>query len=324
MGPLTNFLFRRDTKDRRRREDSYVQRHLEDFQSYAQEKQPPSWSSSAKQIESEVDNQLKIFQLHVKEVKETSLRLEELSKMLKSGEITENIYKLLLEELSSNLSLSIEQIFEAREALEVLKARAKIEWAKEKIGIGQFKGGQSEEPSHRDREREMYLPKYRWQEIRREELYYGEIYLPRYRWQDIIDRIDKALSTLTFEEELSLIERYLSIIREKTSPSKETEKAKMICQQRLSAISDKWASIRRDHIRRIMDLELQASQVRDDIKEVEVRFAVGEIDRKIYESRMSALQSSLKKIEREISETRNYIDNIDLKIFRSSELLREI
>jgi len=301
MRSLINFLFRRNTKGRRRREDSYKQRHLEDFQSYTQEKQQsPSWSSSTKQIESEVDDQLKIFQLHVKEVKETSLRLEELSKMLKSGEITENIYKLLLEELSSNLSLSIKQIFEAREALEVLKAKAKIEWAKEKIGIGQLKEDQSED------------------------LYYREIYLPRYRWQEIIDRIDKALSTLTFEEELSLIERYLSIIREKPSPSKEIERAKMICQQRLSIISDKWASIRRDNVRRIMDLELQASQIRDDIKEVEVRFAVGEIDRKIYESRISALQSSLKKIEKEVLEIRNYIDNIDLKIFRSSELLREI
>jgi chromosome segregation ATPase len=82
--------------------------------------------------------------------------------------------------------------------------------------------------------------------------------------------------------------------------------------------------MRREKIGRIMDLELQASQIRDNIKEVEVRFAVGEMDRNIYESKISALQSSLRKIEREISEIRNYIDEIDLKIFRSSELLREI
>ena len=37
----------------------------------------------------------------------------------------------------------------------------------------------------------------------------------------------------------------------------------MICRQRLSIISDKWASIRRDNVRRIMDLELQVSQIRD-------------------------------------------------------------
>ncbi|MBS7635013.1 CdvA-like protein, partial [Candidatus Bathyarchaeota archaeon] len=227
---------------------------------------------------------------------------------LKSGEISENIYKLLLDELSGNLSLSVEQIFKARETLEILRAKAKIEWAREKIGIRQIEERIDEISRN----------------IFREDLYYREVYSPIHRWQEIVNRIDEALSSLTFEEELSLIERYLSIVRERASPSKEIEEAKMICQQRLSALSDKWASMRRDKIGKIMDLELQASQIRDDIKEVEVRFAVGEIDRNIYESKISVLQSSLRKMEKEISEIRNYIDDIDLKIFRSSELLREI
>jgi hypothetical protein len=303
---LINFLFKQSAKNQRKRDASnYAQRQLEDFQSRVQEKQPPAWSSSTRQIENEVNAQLKVFQSYVRDIKEASLRLEELSKMLKSGEISENIYKLLLNELSSNLSLSVEQIFKIREVLEVLKAKAKIEWAREKIGIKQF-----EEQDSRN--------------IFREDLYYKEVYSPTYRWQEIINRIDEALSSLTFEEELSLIERYLSIVKERASPSKEIEEAKMICQQRLSALSEKWSSMRREKIGRIMDLELQASQIRDNIKEVEVRFAVGEMDRNIYESKISALQSSLRKIEREISEIRNYIDEIDLKIFRSSELLREI
>lgn len=309
MKPLINFLYRQTEKNQRRREPSnYAQRQLEDFQSRVQEKQPPAWSSSTRQIENEVNDQLKVFQQYVRDIKEASLRLEELSKMLKSGEISENIYEHLLDELSGNLSLSVEQIFKARETLEILRAKAKIEWAKEKIGIRQIE----------ERIDEMS------RNIFREDLYYKEVYSPIRRWQEIINRIDEALSSLTFEEELSLIEHYLSIVRERASPSKEIEEAKMICQQRLSVLSDKWASMRRDKIGKIMDLELQASQIRDDIKEVEVRFAVGEMDRNIYESKISVLQSSLRKIEKETSEIRNYIDDIDLKIFRSSELLREI
>jgi len=305
---MIKFLFRQTAKNQRKRKFSnYSQRQLEDFQSRVQENQPPAWSSSTRQIENEVNAQLKVFQSYVRDIKEASLRLEELSKMLKSGEISENIYKLLLDELSSNLSLSVEQIFKIREVLEVLKAKAKIEWAREKIKIKQFEEQISESRN-----------------IFREDSLVREVYSPIYRWQEIINRIDEALSSLTFEEELSLIERYLSIVKERASPSKEIEEAKTICQQRLSALSEKWSSMRREKIGRIMDLELQASQIRDNIKEVEVRFAVGEMDRNIYESKISALQSSLRKIEREISEIRNYIDEIDLKIFRSSELLREI
>ena len=72
-----------------------------------------------------------------------------------------------------------------------------------------------------------------------------------------------------------------------------------------------------------MDLESKASQLKDEIKEVEVRFAVGEFSRSVYEWKMSELQGSLKKIEKEISEIRNYVNEIDLKIFKISELLKE-
>jgi Asp-tRNA(Asn)/Glu-tRNA(Gln) amidotransferase B subunit len=105
---LINFLFKQSAKNQRKKgQSNYAQRQLEDFQSRVQEKQPPAWSSSTRQIENEVNNQLKVFQSYVRDIKEASLRLEELSKMLKSGEISENIYKLLLNELSSNLSLSV-------------------------------------------------------------------------------------------------------------------------------------------------------------------------------------------------------------------------
>ena len=294
-------LFRWRSKDRRKK-NKHLQKRLENFHS-SQENNVSAWGSSIRQIEDEVNKELTAFQSHIEDIKDSALSLEELTKMLKSGEISEYVYNLILDELSNHLSSSIEEIFRIREKLELLRARAKIEWVKEKIGIEKLEESYS-------------LP---------DKSLIKEAYSPLYRWREIANKIDKVLSSLTLEEELSIIERYLLIIRERTSKvkSKEMEEAIRICKRRLDVLSEKWSSIRRNEIEKIMDLESKASQLKDEIEEVEVRFAVGEFDRSIYESRISALQGSLRRIEKKLSEIRNYIDEIDLKIFKISELLKE-
>ncbi|MEM1515233.1 MAG: hypothetical protein QXH24_04195 [Candidatus Bathyarchaeia archaeon] len=52
--------------------------------------------------------------------------------------------------------------------------------------------------------------------------------------------------------------------------------------------------MRGDKIRKITDLEREASRLKDKIEEIEVRFAVGEFNRNLYELKMSELQGSLK------------------------------
>jgi len=241
-------------------------------------------------------------------MKETSLKMEELAKMLKSGDISESAYRLVVDELGKELSVAVEEIFRLREVLELAKAKAKLEWAKEKIGIREYETPEVRELSKAD----YYLRQ--------------EVYSPLYRWEDLISKIDAALSSLTMEEEIFTLEQYLSLVKERLSPdvsSPELERGKVVCQRRLDSISEKWATIRRSKIEEVMNHELKASQLRDETKEVEVRFNVGEFNQAIYELKMSALQGSLKNVEREISSVRSYIDDIDMKIFRCSELLRE-
>lgn len=251
-----------------------------------------------------MSEELKAFQTYVKSIKETSLKLEELIKMLESGDITENAYGLIIDELGDQLSVTVDEIFKLREMLDLSRARAKLEWAKEKIGLKEL-----ETP-----ERQTML---------RGDPYYHS---PLYRWEELVSKIDAALSSLTMEEELSIIERYLALIKERLASkvgSEEIERTRTVCRQRLDSIAEKWVSIRRGKIEQVMNLELKASQTREETKEAEVRFAVGELDQHGYEYRMSSLQGSLKSIEREISETRGFIDEIDMKIFRCSEMLRE-
>ncbi len=311
---MLGFLFKRTKKSSNNllpkvRVIDPFQRHLDGFQTPPQGKDVPSArTTSARQIEDEIDDELKAFQSYVKEVKETSLKLEALTKMLKSGEIPENAYKLIINELGNQLSASVEAIFKLREILELARARAKLEWAKEKIGLEEFEAPERQVMLKQD----AFLKK--------------QIYSPLQKWEETISKIDSALSTLTMEEEASIIEQYLSLIKERFHPkveSEEVRRAKAVCEQRLSSISERWASTRRTKIEQIMNLDLKASRMREEIKEVEVRFSVGELDQSTYEYKMSILQGSLKNVEREISDIRNHIDEMDMKIFRCSELLRE-
>jgi hypothetical protein len=284
---------------------------LEGFHSNQQEKKRPIiQTASVNQIESEVSTELKSFQSYVKLIKETSVRIEELAKLLKSGEILENAYNLIMGELDDQLSLAVEDIFRSREVLELDRAKAKLEWAKEKIGFKET------EPQKSPITRE---PSNIGTGFARGE--YPEIS----KWKEIISKIDSTLSSLTIEEEASIIEQYLALIRGRFSQQTETEeigRAITICRQRLNLISEKWASIRRSKIEQIINLELEAAKLKDEIKELEARFAVGELVQSTYESRTGVAQGSLKGNEKEIANIRSYIDDMDMKMFRCSELLR--
>jgi len=310
---LLRFLFRRSKQSsdealQKRRIDLF-QRQLNTFKTAPQEKRIPNQTLSFKEIEDEVNGKIKDFQHYVEYVKEASLKLEELTKMLKSSEISEETYKLLMGELGDQLSISVKEIYKLRKALELDRAKAKLEWAKEKIGMN----------SARANPPEMRI-------IYEDE--YGRRFSPSYKWEEIISKIDKVLSSLTIMEEVSILEQYLSFIKDFVEGGRSSEaklkEGKELCERRLNLISDEWSSIRRSKMDEMMNLDIKASEIEDKIKEMEVRFAVGEIDQNTYESSMGALQRSLKNVKKEISDIRNTIDNVDMKIFRCQELVRDI
>lgn len=310
------------------------QRQLETFQpapSPPEARRPLISEVSIKQLESEVNEYLKDFQSYVRQIKETSLSLEELTKLLKSGEIPENAYRLIAEELGKQLSISVDDIFRLREVLELAKAKAKLEWAKEKVAAPYFPPGAQKIGESQAVADLQYVRGYAevlhsdyWTEQRKmgKPVYSMAVA----KWEELISKIDAALTSLSIEEEAGIIEQYLSLIREKLSfgtGTEEVQRAMTVCQQRLGLISDRWASMRRSQIEKIMNLELEASKVKDEVKELEVRFAVGELYQEPFEQKMNQLQTSLRKVEKEINGIRESIDDMDMKLFRCSELSRE-
>jgi len=308
-----------------------VQKRLDEIKPVPQEKEKSVSVAevSIKELENVVDNYISEFRSKVKRVKEISLSLEELLKLLKTGEIPETAYNLIMDELGTQLSITIEEVFRLRESLEIAKAKAKLEWAKEKVSTPIPTASTIETSPSQKLEDLKYVRAY--SDVIQSDYFADEasrvkVYsLGLQRWEYLISKIDIALSDLPIEDETGIIEQYLSILKRKNnvgSKATEFEKAISLCQQRLDTISEQWTLIRRNKIEKIMNLELEGSRINDEIKELEVRYAVGEVPQQLYEVKISSLQTNLKRVEREKAQLRSSIDDMDMKIFRSSELTK--
>ena len=299
---MLQFLFKSKKRSSRNRVSDPFQKQLEFHVTSQKKRRFPSEAFSFKQMEDTVKEDLEIFQTHMKEVREASLELEELENMLRSGEITKNTYDVIRAELGERMASSLEEIFKLKESLELAKAKAKLEWMKKKAEMRS--AGIMEEHVHTEQ--------------------YG--YSPASRWEKLISSIDEALSSLTMDEEISFLEQYLSMTKE-GNPSKERleaiERARELCRKRLESIRENWNSTRREKIEKMIRLEHEASQLKEQIRETEVRFAIGYYDENAFEARMSDLKATLQRVEREISKIREYVDEMDRKVFRCSELLEK-
>jgi len=194
-----------------------------------------------------------------------------------------------------------------RENLEFIRTEAKIEWAKEKMNLDKLLTSKNRKLVEMD----FYLKK--------------KIYAPINELEEIISKIDVALAHLTIEEELSIIEQYLFLVKKAHTylSANDIERFWKICWWRLNSISKIWSSTRDDIVKQIADLKKEILQVKQKIKEVEIRFAVGEFDRNTFENAINRLQSSLKTLEEKSSMMQNYLHRMDEKLFKCLEAAKE-
>ena len=304
---------------------------LDEFQSVRSQEEKrvtPLPEVTSRHLEDEINENITKFQKYAKQIEETSLRLEEVTKLLKNGEIPQSAYDFIAVDLSKQLSSTVEDLFVLRENLEVIRAKATLEKAKNK------------ETTKKETSPVKTISPPKGEDLRfvrgytdvMESDYWAESGggLATYskslgKWEGLISKIDSALSSLAMDKELSIIEQYLSFNRQYPSliaNREQAEKTVSICKRRLTTVSEKWASARRERIERIMKLDVDITSFREQVKELEVRYSLGELTQALYELENSKLQNRLTRLVKEAADNRSHMDDMDRIIFRSSELLR--
>jgi hypothetical protein len=308
-----------------------VQTELDEFQPVRlqeEKKITPLPEVTSKHLEDEINDNITLFQRYTKQIEETSIRLEEVTKLIKNGEIPQIAYDFIAEDLSKQLSTSVEDLFVLRENLELIRAKATIEKSKNKEAINKESKAVKTIVAPKGED----LRYVRGYSDVIESNYWAEtgagqtVYSPSLgKWEGLISKIDSALSSLTMDKELSIIEQYLSFFNQNPTlitNHEQAEKAVSICKQRLTTVSEKWVSTRRSRIERIINLEADVTSLKDQIKELDVRYSIGELTQAVFELENSKLQNKLAKLETELLGIRSHIDEMDRIIFRSTELLR--
>jgi hypothetical protein len=294
-----------------------------------EKKVTPISEISSKQLEDQINDNTTSFQRYVKQIDEMSVRLDEVTKLLKNGEIPQNAFDLIAGDLGKQLSVSVEDLFNLRENLELTRSKAMIEKAKNMETQKKESTTKEPVPTLPKAEDLRYVRGYKdvvesqfWAETGSGQTAYSP---DLGKWEGLILKINSALSSLPVEKELTIIEKYLSFTTQNPSlaaESGQTEKSLSICRQRLATVSEKWTSIRRGLIEQIVNLEADIASSKDQIKELETRFSVGEITQPFYEYENNKLQNNLAKLQNRVSEIRGNMDDMDRVIFRSTEILQ--
>ncbi|MEM2129565.1 MAG: DUF362 domain-containing protein [Candidatus Bathyarchaeia archaeon] len=283
---------------------------------------------SSKHLEEEIKDKTSKFKHHLRQIEETLIRLEEASKLLNSREISHNIYEVLTADLAKQLISSVETLVNMREDLELIRSRAMIEKSKN-IETKDMTSTISNSPSTQEIEDLRYVRGYK--DIVESQLWSSAgqpVYSSTFdKWTALISQIDSALSSLPIDKELKIIEKFLLLTKDNATYETDSERAEKTifsCKQRLKALSEKWDSIRRTKIEQLANLENEAEIIKDQIKELETRFFVGEISQQIFEYENNKLQSKIKNVENQISEIKSSLNEMDTVIFRSADLLKEV
>jgi len=285
----------------------------------------PRYEVSTARAKDEVDNCIEAFQDCIGRIDETTLRLEELTKLFRSGEISQAAFDTIQTDLGQRLFLSVQEAYTLRESLELERARAKLEWSKKRVGLP-TRSVETEAPAADLRYvrgfKDVLESKY-WSESGSGHMVDS---LGLEQWEGLVSKIDNVLSSLDVEKEAAIIQQYLALLKDRPSAGTahhESEEAVTMFQKRLRSVSERWASVRRQKVERMVAVELQASQAEDELKELEARFSVGQLRQQEYEYRVSGLKATITKLKKEISDIRSEIDQTDTRIFRASELLGE-
>jgi len=290
-----------------------------------QEMPKPGHEASTTHLKDEVDNGIEDFQDCIGRVDETTLRLEELAKLFRSGEISQAAYDTIRTDLGQRLFLLVQEAYALRESLELARARAKLEWSKKRVGLP-TRSAETEAAAADLRYvrgfKDVLESKY-WSEAGSGHMVDS---LGLEEWEGLVSKIDNVLSSLGVKKEAALIQQYLALLKDRPWSGAANDKSKeavAMFQKRLRQVSERWTSIRREKVERMIAVELQASQAEDEIKELEARFSVGQLSQQEFEYGVSGLKATTTKLKREISDIRSQIDETDTRIFRASEILEE-
>lgn len=227
------------------------------------------------------------FRKCVQEIEEMIGRLQDLARLVRSGEIPKEAAEPLKDEYMRGLLSHAERFFTLEDGLEAERARIRLELERNRRDAERFGGVASNE-------------RIRTLEAR-------------------IGQIEDAFKSVNLQVELMTVKYYLmflsSAMKRGEMTKEEFDKQRDVYRHFLDSVAERWAYQKNELSKGISALEPQVENITADLKELWVRYTVGEIPQSEYNSARTRLEEKLKNIEGSIEKYRRYIDAVDARVF---------
>jgi chromosome segregation ATPase len=141
------------------------------------------------------------------------------------------------------------------------------------------------------------------------------------RLEELTIRIDDALESLDMDSRLFIASQYTQYLKSPGLNQNALREKKLVYRRFVDSIIESWLVDKADLESELSDLEKDANNLREQLKELWVRFMVGEYDRGEYDAKRSRLEEDLSSINTRITELRDRLDTIDERIIELTSVI---
>ena len=226
------------------------------------------------------------FKKCVGEIEELIERLQTLARLVRSGEISKETAEPMKDEYMRGLLGHAERFFTLEDAIEGERAKIKLELERGRREMDKFGGD------------------YNAERIRNLE---GKI-----------EEIDNAFRSVNLQVELMTVKYYLMFLSSAKSrgemTAEEFDKERDVYRRFLDSVAERWAYQKNELGKQSSGLEPEQESISNKLKELQVRFLVGEVPQGDYNAKRAQLEERLRSIEASIEKVRKYIDGVDSRV----------
>jgi len=241
----------------------------------------------------------------IREIEDIRSELARLESLIRTREISEKVADSLSEEQKKKLLRLAESFFSLRYKLDDARARVFLELEKARVTLERtrMKAGSSAMTGYGASEVSSEIS----------------------RLEKLLDEINRANESLDIDAKLFIVKNYISaVIAENVSMTQEEMGGRRkVCSAFLDGVFKEWSQKKDEMLKQISDFDSSISELRSAVKENWIRYTVGEYDKKTYEVKRDEIEGKISSIEKQSSNLKAYVEEVDSKISECLRLLRE-
>lgn len=227
------------------------------------------------------------------ELRDYEKRRSEIYRMFSTGQVSKEVYEALMNDLRQSMLPLVERYFRMRVKLQQLASQLRMAVTKLQVEAKTI-----ESPF---------------------QLTYDRRQLVRYtldRAGRVLEEVEHYLRSVSVERELRLIEILLDSLDYGTGAG--------IVEEWRSAIENvltRWSEARLSYAAKVDELRRKIEALQESLRELEIRFMVGEYDRSEYEVRRTRLEREVAELTAQLESLQNKLEDMDFIAARCKEVL---